>query len=74
VELREMIELIRKVRAKGVTVVVVEHVMEAVMQLSDRVIVLNSGRKIVEGSPKEVVANPEVIRAYLGERYNAVRQ
>jgi len=74
VELREMIELIRKVRSKGVTVVVVEHVMEAVMQLSDRVIVLNSGRKIVEGSPKEVVANPEVIRAYLGERYNAVRQ
>jgi branched-chain amino acid transport system ATP-binding protein len=74
VELREMIELIRKVRARGVTVVVVEHVMEAVMQLSDRVIVLNSGRKIVEGSPKEVVANPEVIRAYLGERYNAVRQ
>jgi branched-chain amino acid transport system ATP-binding protein len=74
VELREMIELIRKVRDKGVTVVVVEHVMEAVMQLSDRVIVLNSGRKIVEGAPKEVVANPEVIRAYLGERYNAVRQ
>jgi len=74
VELREMIELIRKVRASGVTVVVVEHVMEAVMQLSDRVIVLNSGRKIVEGSPKEVVANPEVIRAYLGERYHAVRQ
>jgi len=73
VELREMIELIRKVRARGITVVVVEHVMEAVMQLSDRVIVLNSGRKIVEGPPKEVVANPEVIRAYLGERYNAVR-
>ena len=74
VELRQMIELIRKVREKGVTVVVVEHVMEAVMELSDRVIVLNSGRKIVEGPPKEVVANPEVIRAYLGERYNAVRQ
>ena len=74
VELREMIELIRKVRESGVTVVVVEHVMEAVMELSDRVVVLNSGRKIVEGPPKEVVANPEVIRAYLGERYNAVRQ
>ena len=73
VELREMIELIRKVRSSGVTVVV-EHVMEAVMELSDRVIVLNSGRKIVEGPPKEVVVNPEVIRAYLGERYHAVRQ
>jgi branched-chain amino acid transport system ATP-binding protein len=74
VELREMIELIRKVRARGVTVVVVEHVMEAVMELSDRVVVLNTGRKIVEGSPQEVVVNPEVIRAYLGERYHAVRQ
>jgi len=74
VELRDMIELIRKVRARGVTVVVVEHVMEAVMELSDRVIVLNSGRKIVEGPPKEVVADPEVIRAYLGERYHAARQ
>src|SRR5271157_324381 len=74
VELREMIQLIRRVRANGLTVVVVEHVMEAVMELSDRVIVLNSGCKIVEGSPKEVVANPEVVRAYLGDGYNAVRQ
>jgi branched-chain amino acid transport system ATP-binding protein len=74
VELREMIQLIRRVRANGLTVVVVEHVMEAVMELSDRVIVLNSGSKIVEGSPKEIVANPEVIRAYLGDGYNAIRQ
>ena len=74
VELRQIIELIRKVRANSVTVVVVEHVMEAVMELSDRVIVLNSGRKIMEGTPKEVVANPEVRRAYLGERYSAVGQ
>jgi branched-chain amino acid transport system ATP-binding protein len=74
VELREMIQLIRRVRANGVTVVVVEHVMEAVMELSDRVVVLNSGCKIVEGSPKEVVANPEVIRAYLGEGYHAICQ
>ena len=74
VELRQIIELIRKVRASSVTVVVVEHVMEAVMELSDRVIVLNSGRKIMEGTPKEVVANPEVKRAYLGERYSAVDQ
>ena len=74
VELRGMIELIRKVRESGITVVVVEHGMEAVMQLSDRVIVLNTGRKIVEGPPKEVVANPEVIRAYLGDRYHAVRE
>ena len=74
VELHQIIELIRNVRASSVTVVVVEHVMEAVMELSDRVIVLNSGRKIMEGPPKEVVANPEVKRAYLGERYSAVSQ
>ena len=74
VELRQIIELIRKVRASSVTVVVVEHVMEAVMELSDRVIVLNSGRKIMEGTPSEVVENPEVKRAYLGERYSAVSQ
>jgi branched-chain amino acid transport system ATP-binding protein len=71
VELKEIIHLLRAVRKRGVTLVIVEHVMEAVMQLSDRVIVLNSGRKIVEGSPREVVANQQVIQAYLGERYRA---
>jgi branched-chain amino acid transport system ATP-binding protein len=71
VELREIIALLRDVRKRGVTLVIVEHVMEAVMQLSDRVIVLTSGRKIVEGPPREVVANPQVIQAYLGERYRA---
>jgi branched-chain amino acid transport system ATP-binding protein len=72
VELREMMDLIRKIREKGITLVVVEHVMEAVMEISDRVIVLNSGRKIMEGSPQEVVVNKEVIQAYLGEKYNVV--
>jgi branched-chain amino acid transport system ATP-binding protein len=72
VELRGMIDLIKKVRDKGITLVVVEHVMEAVMEISDRVIVLNSGRKIMEGSPREVVVNREVIQAYLGEKYNVV--
>jgi branched-chain amino acid transport system ATP-binding protein len=71
VELKEIISLLRAVRKRGVTLVIVEHVMEAVMQLSDRVIVLNSGRKILEGSPREVVTNPQVIQAYLGERYRA---
>jgi branched-chain amino acid transport system ATP-binding protein len=73
VELKEMIALVRKVREKGTTLVVVEHVMEAVMELSDRVIAINSGRKIVEDAPDQVVVNPEVIRAYLGERYHARR-
>ncbi len=71
VELREIIALLRTVRAQGVTLVVVEHVMEAVMQLSDRVVVLNSGKKLAEGTPREVVADPRVVQAYLGERYRA---
>ena len=70
-ELKEMMTLIRKVRENGITLVIVEHVMEAVMELSDRVIVITSGKKIVEGPPKEVVVNKEVIQAYLGERYHA---
>jgi branched-chain amino acid transport system ATP-binding protein len=70
-ELKGMMVLVRKVRESGVSLVIVEHVMEAVMELSDRVIVINSGRKIVEDAPKAVVVNPEVIRAYLGERYHA---
>lgn len=74
VELRGMIELIKNIQKGGMTVVVVEHVMEAVMEISHRVIVLNSGKKIMEGSPKEVVCSKEVIQAYLGEKYNAVSQ
>ncbi len=62
------------VRRKAEEILAFTGLMEAVMELSDRVIVLNSGRKIMEGTPKEVVENPEVKRAYLGERYSAVRQ
>jgi branched-chain amino acid transport system ATP-binding protein len=74
VELRQIIDLIKKIRKQGMTLVVVEHVMEAVMEISDRVVVLNSGKKIMEGSPKEVVSCPEVIQAYLGDKYRAVCQ
>ena len=74
VELRGMIELIKRIRKNGMTLVVVEHVMEAVMEISDRVVVLNSGKKIMEGPPGEVVSNKEVIQAYLGEKFNAVCQ
>jgi branched-chain amino acid transport system ATP-binding protein len=72
VELREIIDLIRKIRNKGMTLIIVEHVMEAVMQISDRVVVLNSGKKIMEGTPKEVCSDREVIQAYLGEKYSAL--
>jgi branched-chain amino acid transport system ATP-binding protein len=70
-ELKEMLTLVRKLRENGMSLVIVEHVMEAVMALSDRVIGINSGRKIVEDVPEKIVVNPEVIRAYLGERYHA---
>jgi branched-chain amino acid transport system ATP-binding protein len=61
-------ELIHRVRVTGVTVVLVEHDMNLVMKVCDRIIVLDSGRKISEGNPEEIRRDPEVIRVYLGER------
>ena len=60
---------IRDVRAQGVTIIMVEHVMEVLLPLIDRAVVLNLGRVLTQGSPQEVVRNPDVIKAYLGDRY-----
>ncbi len=69
-ELEALVQLLRAVqREKGVTMLLTEHVMEMVMALSHRVIVLESGRKIAEGEPSQVVKDPDVVRAYLGERF-----
>jgi branched-chain amino acid transport system ATP-binding protein len=65
------VQLIRDVRSNGVTVVMVEHVMEVLLPLIDDAVVLNLGRVLTTGKPTEVVRNPEVIRAYLGDRYVA---
>jgi branched-chain amino acid transport system ATP-binding protein len=70
-EAQSGVQLIRDVRAQGVTIIMVEHVMEVVLPLVDRAVVLHLGRKLTEGSPAEVVRNPDVIRAYLGDRYVA---
>ena len=70
-ETRQAVELLRKINARGITLIVVEHVMEAIMTISDRIMVLDYGRKIAEDVPQKIARNEEVIKAYLGERYYA---
>ena len=65
------VELVRAVQRRGITVIMVEHVMEVVLPLVSRAVVLNLGRVLTIGRPSEIVRNPEVIRAYLGDRYAA---
>jgi branched-chain amino acid transport system ATP-binding protein len=66
-ERQPVIELLKQIRDGGTTLLFVEHVMQAVMQLSDRVLVLNHGEKLALGTPAEVSSNPEVVEAYLGD-------
>ncbi len=70
-EAKAAIELIQTFRTQGLTMIIVEHVMDVILSLCDRVAVLNYGRKIAEDTPNQIVNNQEVIRAYLGERYSA---
>ena len=66
-ESEEIIQLVLEQKKRGITQMVIEHDMKAIMRISDRVVVLNAGKKLVEGAPQQVVSDPRVVEAYLGE-------
>jgi branched-chain amino acid transport system ATP-binding protein len=66
-EVDEIIDLLMRLNAEGIAIVLIEHIMRAVMRFSERIVVLVAGAKIADGAPQEVMAHPEVVRAYLGE-------
>ena len=67
--LRDAIELVRRIHGGGITIVIVEHIMEVITQLTHRVVVFHQGREISRGTPREVTSDPRVIEAYLGRRH-----
>lgn len=66
-EISGMVEIVRKIRDRGITIIMIEHVMHAIMNVSERIMVLDYGRQIAEGTPEEVANNEQVIEAYLGD-------
>jgi len=69
VETEDMVETVRKLRSQGIAIMVIEHIMQAIMKVSDRILVIHNGTKIAEGEPKFIANDPDVIKAYLGEEY-----
>lgn len=68
-EVAEVMEIVLEIRKLGITVVIIEHIMQAVMSISDNITVLSFGKKIAEGKPAEIATNPDVISVYLGSDY-----
>jgi branched-chain amino acid transport system ATP-binding protein len=66
-EVGEAMELVTKIRQKGITIIMIEHVMKAIMGICDRIIVLHHGEKIAEGTPQEIATSKQVVEVYLGE-------
>jgi len=70
-ELNDSIEIIKNIKARGITIMIIEHHMKVIMSISDRIVVINYGQKIAEGTPLEIRNNPLVVEAYLGEQHGA---
>jgi branched-chain amino acid transport system ATP-binding protein len=68
-EIDDALDIIRRISASGVTIIVVEHLMKVVLSISQRIVVLHHGQLIAEGEPKAVLSSPAVVEAYLGKRY-----
>jgi branched-chain amino acid transport system ATP-binding protein len=69
-EVKTALELIRSIRKEGITLLIVEHIMEAIMPIADKVVVLDGGIKIAEGPPRKIIHDERVISAYLGEKFS----